>query len=97
MALDHIRGVLLISPLLETITFAIHDLCLHPEYVQPLREELHAGYAEFERTSTGLPLLDSFVKESARLTPVESSKLHRSPFRLQGHARAYLLTEITIK
>ncbi len=58
---------------LQTTTFAIHDICLHNEYVQPLREELHADYAKFERTGKGLSLLDSFIKESARLTPVESS------------------------
>jgi cytochrome P450 len=63
----------------QTITFAIHDLCLHPEYVEPLREELREGYSQFERTSLGLPLLDSFIKESARLTPVESSKFFSLP------------------
>lgn len=61
----------------QTITFAIHDLCLHPEYVGPLRRELESPqYAEFERTAQGLPLLDSFIKESARLTPLESSMHH---------------------
>jgi hypothetical protein len=40
--------------------------------MEPLREECNTQYAKFERTGTGLPLLDSFVKESARLTPVES-------------------------
>ena len=59
----------------QTVTFAIHDLCLHPEYVEPLRRECAAQYADFERIGTGLPLLDSFIKESARLTPVESRKL----------------------
>jgi hypothetical protein len=48
-------------------------LCLHPEYLDPLRKELQDGFAEFEHTGLGLPLLDSFLKESARLTPVESS------------------------
>lgn len=56
------------------MVYAVHDLCLHPEYIVPLREELKAQYPEFERTGKGLPLLDSFMKESARLTPVESSK-----------------------
>ncbi|KAH7310888.1 cytochrome P450 [Stachybotrys elegans] len=68
-----------------TITFAIHDLCLHPEYAEPLRKECVQGYAEFERTGTGLPLLDSFIKESARLTPVEAQSTRRSalqPFKL---------------
>lgn len=59
----------------QTISFAIHDLCLHPEYVEPLRKELKSPNSlEFERTGEGLPLLDSFLKESARLTPVESSQ-----------------------
>ena len=59
----------------QTTTFAIHDLCLHPEYKEPLlREVTGHDYEEFERTAHGLPLLDSFVKESARLTPVEASK-----------------------
>ncbi|KNG49002.1 cytochrome p450 [Stemphylium lycopersici] len=69
-----------------TVTFAIHDLCLHPEYVAPLREECKAQYADFERVGTGLPLLDSFIKESARLTPVESQSTRRSalqPFSLK--------------
>jgi hypothetical protein len=57
----------------QTITFTIHDLCLHPEYVEPLRRELDTHYNDFEATAHGLPLLDSFIKESARLTPVESS------------------------
>lgn len=41
----------------------------------PLRKEVESSqYAAFEKTAQGLPLLDSFIKESARLTPVESSK-----------------------
>ncbi|KAF7879666.1 uncharacterized protein EAF02_007836 [Botrytis sinoallii] len=63
-----------VHALSTTISFAIHDLCLHPEYVDPLREEIEGpGYALVEQTAQGLPLLDSFIKESDRLTPVESS------------------------
>ncbi|KAF3000341.1 hypothetical protein E8E14_002268 [Neopestalotiopsis sp. 37M] len=68
-----------------TTTFAIQDLCLHPEYVEPLRVELEQGYEDFQRTNSGLPLLDSFIKESARLTPVESQSMRRcalQPFSL---------------
>ncbi|OAL53550.1 cytochrome P450 [Pyrenochaeta sp. DS3sAY3a] len=69
-----------------TATFAIHDLCIYPEYVAPIRRELESeAYAEFEKTARGLPLLDSFVKESARLTPVESLSTRRQalkPFTL---------------
>lgn len=63
-----------VHPVAVTVTVAIEDLCLHPEYVEPLRAECTAQYADFERTGTGLPLLDSFIKESARITPVESRK-----------------------
>ena len=64
-----------VHALSTTISFAIHDICLYPGYVEPLRREIDsAEYAQFERTGKGLPLLDSFIKESARLTPVESSQ-----------------------
>ncbi|KAI1334212.1 cytochrome P450 [Xylariaceae sp. FL0016] len=74
-----------VHALSTTITFAIHDICLHPEYVEPLRREAQAQYGDFERTGRGLPLLDSFIKESARLTPVESMSTRRyatQPFAL---------------
>lgn len=60
---------------MKTITFAVQDLCLHPEYKAPLLAELSTEYGSFERTGSGLALLDSFIKESARLTPVESCNL----------------------
>lgn len=63
----------------QTATFAIQDLCIHPEYVAPIRRELESeAYADFEKNARGLPLLDSFVKESARLTPVESRTFSHS-------------------
>ncbi|KAI2470639.1 cytochrome P450 [Annulohypoxylon bovei var. microspora] len=70
-----------VHALSTTITFAIHDLSLHPEYVEPLRNELSTSYEAFERTGDGLPLLDSFIKESARLTPVESMSTRRSALK----------------
>ncbi|RWA06383.1 hypothetical protein EKO27_g8727 [Xylaria grammica] len=69
----------------RTIVYVIHDLCLHPEYIEPIRRELEASYEYFERTGQGLPLLDSFIKESTRLTPVESMSVRRralQPFTL---------------
>ncbi|KAI9148716.1 Cytochrome P475 monooxygenase [Paramyrothecium foliicola] len=73
-----------------TIVYVVHDLCLHPEYIEPLRAELKASFKEFERTGKGLPLLDSFIKESSRLTPVESMSVRRralKPFQLSGGTR----------
>ncbi|KAF7926271.1 uncharacterized protein EAE98_006566 [Botrytis deweyae] len=74
-----------------TISFAIHDLCLHPEYVDPLREEIEGpGYALFEQTAQGLPL-DSFIKELARLTTpllkVSTRRHALQPFTLSDGTR----------
>ncbi|KAK8001020.1 hypothetical protein PG991_013242, partial [Apiospora marii] len=76
-----------VHALSTTITFAIQDLCLHPEYVEPLRRSCREGFDEFTRTGKGLELLDSFIKESARLTPVESMSTRRcatQPFTLSN-------------
>ena len=60
---------------MQTITFTIQDLCIHREYVPLLRREFESPeYVTFEAKARGLPLLDSLIKESARLTPVESRK-----------------------
>ncbi|KAK0654525.1 cytochrome P450 [Cercophora samala] len=59
------------------ITIALQDLCLHPEYLDPLRKEIDTQYLNFERIAQGLPLLDSFLKESARLTPTEALSTRR--------------------
>ncbi|KAI3390484.1 hypothetical protein diail_9512, partial [Diaporthe ilicicola] len=58
----------------HTGCFALFDLCLHPEYISPLRDEIErTGWEEFDQSQGKLfPLMDSFMKESARLTPVES-------------------------
>ncbi|KAL8818786.1 MAG: hypothetical protein Q9191_007863, partial [Dirinaria sp. TL-2023a] len=53
-------------------TFALADLCMHAEYTAPIRQELAQGWSDFERDAEGLPLLDSFVKESTRLHGTEA-------------------------
>ncbi|KAK2591239.1 hypothetical protein QQS21_011081 [Conoideocrella luteorostrata] len=70
-----------------TACFALFDLCLHPEYVEPLRHEIETTTWETFDASGGriFPLMDSFIKESARLTPVESVSTRRKakkPFQL---------------
>ncbi|KAI1306229.1 cytochrome P450 [Xylaria venustula] len=73
-----------VHALSTTITFAIPDLCLHPEYTVHLREEFVRTYADFEKSLEGLPV-GSFIKESARLTPVEAMSTRRcatQPFKL---------------
>ncbi|KAL8882712.1 MAG: hypothetical protein Q9198_000331 [Flavoplaca austrocitrina] len=70
-----------------TVTWALFDLCLHPEYVEPLRDELRGpAYDKFVETADGLPLLDSFIKESARFNPLDCSKF--LGLRIEHHLKA---------
>jgi cytochrome P450 len=76
------------------LCFAVHDLCLHPEFYAPLRKELESGEWEiFEQTGKGLPLLDSFLKESGRTTPTESMSSRRMALELVTPLRAMSLDE----
>ncbi|KAM0460019.1 hypothetical protein ACHAO4_002147 [Trichoderma viride] len=75
-----------------TACIALHHLCLHPEYIEPLRNEIEStGWAQFEKSGgKAFPLLDSFMKESARINPVESVSSRRmalKPFELSDGAR----------
>ncbi|GAB1318482.1 Cytochrome P450 monooxygenase AtmP [Madurella fahalii] len=75
-----------------TTCFAIHDLCLRPEYIEPLRKEIEStGWEAFEKSGGKcFPLLDSFMKESARVTPVESVSTRRKalqPFQLSDGSK----------
>ncbi|EAA67059.1 hypothetical protein AN8437.2 [Aspergillus nidulans FGSC A4] len=70
--------------------YALDDLCLHPEYVVPLREKISQAVQvqdpilEFDTTRTckidisTLPLLDAFLKESARLHPTDSISVRQA-------------------
>jgi hypothetical protein len=50
------------------------DLYSHPEYVGSLRAEVEGPLFEsFMASSEGLPELESFLRESARLSTFESS------------------------
>ncbi|XXH01354.1 pre-mRNA-splicing factor rse1 [Hypoxylon texense] len=69
-----------------TACAAIFDLCDHPEFVDILRQEIsHTGWERFDKAGGQiLPLMDSFMKESARLNPIESVSSRRKvlkPFR----------------
>ncbi|KAK1254766.1 hypothetical protein MKX08_008761 [Trichoderma sp. CBMAI-0020] len=75
-----------------TACIALHHLCLHPEYIEPLRNEIEStGWAPFEQSGgKAFPLLDSFMKESARINPVESVSSRRmalKPFQLSDGTR----------
>jgi cytochrome P450 len=72
-------------------TFALFALCNHPEYAEPLRAELQSDeWVKFIETSNGLPLLDSFIKESARMQPMDhmtSRRVALKPFSLSNGAK----------
>ena len=65
-----------------TLTFALYDICEYGEYMHPLREEWQAfqeasrGMSQEERhvEMVRLPLIDSFLRESARLHPATASE-----------------------
>jgi cytochrome P450 len=73
-------------------TAAIYDLATYPEYVAPLREEIEKvldedghdidddGFLRLKKSSMPkLWKLDSFLKESQRLTPPALSKCKEIP------------------
>lgn len=60
------------------LNFVILELCTRPEYIDLLRQETEEqqnreelNYQSLER----LPLLDSFIKETVRLNPLDTRKL----------------------
>ncbi|KAB2569232.1 Cytochrome P450 monooxygenase pyr3, partial [Lasiodiplodia theobromae] len=55
------------------LAHAILDICAHPEYVEPLREEIRSAVQEEGWKKTALykmKLMDSFLKESQRVNPI---------------------------
>jgi len=63
-----------------TFTFALHHLAAQPEYAEKLREEIELVVEEEGWTKDALDkmhLLDSFVKESQRLNPLNCLGLQR--------------------
>jgi cytochrome P450 len=56
---------------------AFYYLATFPEYIQPLREEVDEVIKSEGWTKTGLDQMhkiDSFIKESQRLSPLSNSK-----------------------
>jgi hypothetical protein len=74
----------------EAISAALFDCMLHPEIVQPLREEIIrvVGARGWSRqTLQDLKLMDSFLKENQRLHPNNYSKSLPSFSHLTIHAK----------
>ena len=57
-----------------TFIYVVYDLIDHPEYIQLLREEIESVWKEGDELTKAtlykLKLMDSFMKESQRLSPV---------------------------
>ncbi|KAI0845840.1 putative cytochrome P450 [Daldinia vernicosa] len=75
-----------------TACLALFDLCNQEDYAQPLRDEIkNTGWESFDKSGGRLfPLMDSFIKESARLNPVECMSIRRKalkPFHFQDGTR----------
>ena len=71
-----------VHALSSTVTYALYDLCSYKEYLAPLRAEIASP--EFEKlmqTTQGMPLLDSFMKESTRLNPMEAMSGRRQALK----------------
>ncbi|KAI9836330.1 MAG: ADP-ribosylation factor protein 3, partial [Sclerophora amabilis] len=75
-----------VHQLAMTFVYALYDLCTFPEYVVPLREELenqlqhkHGQVGELQLDN--LPLLDSFLRESARMRPSDCISVRRKALR----------------
>ncbi|KAF8335539.1 cytochrome P450 [Amanita rubescens] len=63
-----------------SFTYILYDLATHPEYVQPMREEVEAALQEggWTHASIGkLSKVDSFVKESLRSSVIDAYSLKR--------------------
>ena len=61
--------------LIQTTVYALYDLSTYVEYVKPLREELAAvSRNDIALKIESMPLLDSFVKESARFSTSDASR-----------------------
>ena len=56
----------------QTLTNALNDLCEHSEYIESLRNEIQ--HSTVEASAEDLPLMDSFLKEFARLHPTDTGK-----------------------
>ncbi|KAI0384947.1 cytochrome P450 [Hypomontagnella monticulosa] len=71
-----------VHALSATITYVLFDLCDQPEYIEPLRKEVEGPeFDHFMSTTKGLSLLDSFMKESSRLSPIEAMSGRRQALK----------------
>ena len=63
----------------QSFVYTLYDLCEHPEYIDRLRKGLAQTEGEWWNSLDSLPFLDSFLRESARLNPSDSSRYLLNP------------------
>ncbi len=76
-----------ISTTADTLNQAMLDLAQRPEWFEPLRKEIVEVLSQggWQKTSLfNMKLLDSFIKESQRLKPINSGESKYSPSKLQA-------------
>ncbi|CRG87276.1 Ent-kaurene oxidase [Talaromyces islandicus] len=61
--------------------YALYDLVDNPSYITLLRDELASAPDGWLSSLNNLPLLDSFLKESTRLSPSDSISLRRKALK----------------
>ena len=83
--LSHLQVVLALASIHTvqlTIVHIVYDLVSHPEWFEPLRQEIRDVYAAADQTWTRqsygkLQRLDSFMRESQRISPPALLSFHR--------------------
>lgn len=60
----------------QLVTFSIDNLCKYPEYIPSLCKEISEMLEDniSRNGNEDMPLLDSFLKETARLFPLQAGK-----------------------
>ena len=59
---------------IKNLHFVLLELCDRPDYVDLIRAEIEHQEKLDYTTVSSLPILDSFIKESARLNPLDLCK-----------------------
>ncbi|MCJ1268802.1 hypothetical protein MMC22_008690 [Lobaria immixta] len=77
------------TPTALTLSYVLLDLCKHPEFTELLRHQIRELPTDdtFCTRLNRLPALDSFLKESARLSPGNSTAVSRQtlvPYTFSG-------------
>jgi hypothetical protein len=78
---------------MQTFTHCLFTLAAHPEWTQPLREEIERVVAEEGMTKSAIQKmfkLDSFLREDSRMSGMAGGLFTSLP-----HLRAYVITSFS--